>query len=83
MELLRWFLRRHLAGKPVVASPDIGCFLRLVQMVNRVVSHDVTMSAILVFQNEETAAMLVFQINPVQVQPFPYVKTSLCSNKFA
>ena len=29
MELLRSFLRRHLAGKPVVASPNVGCFLRL------------------------------------------------------
>ena len=24
------FLRRHLAGKPVVASPNVNCFLRLV-----------------------------------------------------
>ena len=23
------FLRRYLAGKPVVASPNVGCFLRL------------------------------------------------------
>ena len=30
MEFLRSFLRRHLAGKPVVASPNVGCFLRLV-----------------------------------------------------
>ena len=29
MEFLRSFLRRHLAGKPVVASPNVGCFLRL------------------------------------------------------
>ena len=29
MEFLRSFLRRHLAGKPVVASPNISCFLRL------------------------------------------------------
>ena len=29
MEFLRSFLRRHLAGKPVVASPTVGCFLRL------------------------------------------------------
>ena len=29
MEFLRLFLRRHLAGKPVVASPNVGCFLRL------------------------------------------------------
>ena len=33
MEFLRSFRRRHLAGKPVVASPNVGCFLRLVQMV--------------------------------------------------
>ena len=29
MEFLRSGLRRHLAGKPVVASPNVGCFLRL------------------------------------------------------
>ena len=29
MEFLRSFLRLHLAGKPVVASPNVGCFLRL------------------------------------------------------
>ena len=29
MEFLRSFLRRHLARKPVVASPNVGCFLRL------------------------------------------------------
>ena len=29
MEFLRSFLRRHLAGKPVVASPNVGYFLRL------------------------------------------------------
>ena len=35
-------------------------------------SHDVT-EAILVFQNYETAAMLVFQTNPVGVEHFYYV----------
>ena len=30
MEFLHSFLRRHLAGKPAVASPNDGCFLRLV-----------------------------------------------------
>ena len=29
MEILRLFLRRHFAGKPVVASTNVGCFLRL------------------------------------------------------
>ena len=28
MEFLRLFLRRHLAGKPAVALPNVGCFLR-------------------------------------------------------
>ena len=29
MEFLHSFLRRHLAGKPVVVSPNVGCFHRL------------------------------------------------------
>ena len=29
LNFLRSFLGRHLAGKPVVASPNVGCFLRL------------------------------------------------------
>ena len=29
MEFLRSFLKRHLAGKPLVALPNVGCFLRL------------------------------------------------------
>ena len=34
MEFLRSFLRRHLAGKPVVASRNVGCFLTLKQSNN-------------------------------------------------
>ena len=34
MEFLRSFLRRHLAGKPVVASPNVGYFLRLLLILN-------------------------------------------------
>ena len=30
-EFLCFFLRRHLSGKPAVALPNIGCFLRLSQ----------------------------------------------------
>ena len=44
------------------------------QTNNRAFSHD-HMSAILVFQNNQTAAMLVSQTNPVRVEPFSYVKT--------
>ena len=36
MEFLRSFLRRHLAGKPVVTSPNVGCFLRL-QIHNKLI----------------------------------------------
>ena len=41
------------------------------------------MAAVLVFQNNKTAAMLVFQTNPVGVELFSYVNDLFCSNKFA
>ena len=41
------------------------------------------MAAILLLQNNETAAMLVYQTNPVEVELFPYVNTFFCANKFA
>ena len=44
--------------------------------------HDVT-AFILVFQNNETEAMLVFQTSPVGVELFSYVNAFFCSNKFA
>ena len=34
-------------------------------------------------QNDEMVAMLVSQTNPVGVEPFSYVTTFFCSNKFA
>ena len=49
---------------------------------NREFSYDVT-AAILVFQNYETAAMLVYQTNPVGVEVFSYFNTLFYSNKFA
>jgi len=36
MEFLCSFLRLHLVGKPVVASPNVGCFLRLAKRANEV-----------------------------------------------
>ena len=33
MEFLRSFLRRNFPGKPVVASPNVGCFLRLASSI--------------------------------------------------
>jgi hypothetical protein len=47
-----------------------------------VFSHDVT-AAILVFQNYETAAMLMYQTNPMGVEVFSYVNSIFCSNTFA
>lgn len=45
-------------------------------------SHDVT-SAVLVFQNIMTAAMLVSQVYPVGFELFSDVVTFSCSEKFA
>ena len=45
-------------------------------------SHDVT-SAMLVSKNNKTAAMLVFQTGPMEIELFSYLKTFFCSNDFA
>ena len=45
-------------------------------------SYDVT-AAILVSQNNETAAMLVSQTIPLEVELFSYAHASFCSNKIA
>ena len=49
---------------------------------NRAFSHDVT-AAILVFQNNETVAMLVYPENPLGVELFSHVNAFFCSNKLA
>ena len=49
---------------------------------NRAFVHDVT-AAILVFQNNETAAMLVYQVDAVGIELFSYANAFFCSNKFA
>ena len=41
------------------------------------------MAAILVSQNNETAAIFVFQTDPVGIELFSYVNALFCSNKFA
>ena len=43
--------------------------------------HDVT-AAILVSQNNKTAAMLVSQTSPVRVEHFSYANAFFCSNIF-
>ena len=45
-------------------------------------SHDV-MAAMLMFQNNETEAMLVYKGNPLGVEFISYVNTFFCSNKLA
>ena len=60
-------------GIPVVRSHKCSRY--------RVFSHDI--KAILVSQNNETAAMLVSQSNPVGVELFSYAKAFFCSNIFA
>ena len=49
---------------------------------NRAFSHDVT-AAILVFQNNETAAMLMYQVDPVGLELFSDANAFFLSNKFA
>ena len=41
------------------------------------------MTAILVSQDNETAAMSVSQTNPVGIELFSYANVFFCSNKFA
>ena len=45
-------------------------------------SNDLT-SAIVVPQNNETTAMLVFKTSPEEIKPFSYVKNFFCSKNFA
>ena len=52
----------------------------LVNLSNRVFSHDVT-AAILLSQNNETAAMLVSQTSPVGVELFSYANAFFCSDR--
>ena len=52
------------------------------KVVYRVFSHDFTV-ATLVSQNNEMAAMLVYQTNPVGVELFSYTNFFFCSIKFA
>ena len=61
---------------------ELGTELMHTTTHNREFSHDVT-AAMLLFQSNETAAMLVDQTSPVGVELFPYVNTSFCFSKFA
>lgn len=54
--------------------------LSTAQYSYRVYALDI-MAVILVFENNETAAMLVYQTNPVRVQLFSYIYTFFCSDQ--
>ena len=44
--------------------------------------HMTSRAAILVFKNNKTAAMLVFQTSPMGIELFSYVNVFFCSNNF-
>ena len=69
-------------GKLKMYTNSIDFFYMTSWRVYRVFSHDVK-AAILVSQNNETAAMLVSQTSPLGVELFCYANTFFCSNKFA
>ena len=47
------------------------------EMAHRAFSHDVT-AAMLVFQNKEMAAMMVYQTNPPGIELYFYANTFFC-----
>ena len=64
----------------VTSSFGVSC--SMTECVYRAFSHDVA-AATLVFQNNETTAMLVYKENSVGVELFSYVNALFCSNEFA
>ena len=82
------FSRKRPAKATPFGAPQSGRLREVVvygkNQDNRAFSHDVT-SAILALQNNKTAAMLVFQTNPVGVDlfsQFSYVNSFFCFHKF-
>ena len=63
-------------------TPDLEFEVLTARPQTPPVSHDVT-SAVLVFQNNMTAAMLVSQAYPVGLELFSDVDSFSCSDKFA
>ena len=63
------FCKLYLENLPVSSSSTLSFIERF--------------GTILVFQNNETAAMLVYQDNPVGIEFFSYANALFCSNKFA
>ena len=72
------YCRRYAEGE----SSPLSMYSRDYQPLCRAFSHDAT-ADILVFQTNEKAAMLVFQIIPVEVELFCFVHAFSCFNKFS
>ena len=69
---------RKILGKVINPHPqplEKNCLYAVIQY--KAHANDI-MAAILMFQNNETAAMLVYQTNPVRVQLFSYVNAFFC-----
>ena len=84
-DIVKHFLLLHLENIDVqikIFNFDPKPWVVLFGKSNKVFSHDVK-AAILVSQNNETAAMLVSQTSPVGVELFSYASAFFCSNKFA
>ena len=76
-------LRKQRDGRGVnPGTPDLEFEVLTARPHTPPLSHDVT-SAVLVFQNNMTAAMLVSQAYPVGVELFSDVDSFSCSDKFA
>ena len=58
----------------------LRCMLQTKDAPNRAFSYDVT-AAILVFQNKETAAILVYQVIPLGIKLYFYAKIVICFSK--
>ena len=78
---LFYFIFIFLTGSLLLKSPLFTDWL-VANVFYRVFSRDIT-AAILLSQNNETAAMLVSQTSPLGVELFSYANAFFWSNKFA
>ena len=67
----------------ILISLRMSLHCKLVPVHHREYEYGRQRAAILMFQNNDTVAMLVYQTNPLGVQFFSYVNTFFCTNKFA
>ena len=77
-QTLALFKKTIVIWLPCYFMPQIHSF----RIQNKAFSHDVK-AALLLFQNNETAAMLVYQDKPVGIELCSYVKTFFCLQKIS